>query len=53
MFTDVPRHGVSQAVNTLWAPDKGKLQAGDQPSTLLNLFRDISPGLRKSPGGKV
>lgn len=53
MFTDVPRHGVSQAVNTLWASSTGELQAGDQPSALLNLFRDISPDLRKSTGSKV
>jgi len=53
MFTDVPRHGVSQAVNTLWASGKGEPQVGGQPSGLLNLFRDVPPGLRKSPGGKV
>jgi hypothetical protein len=53
MFTDVPRRGVSQTVNTLWASRNGEPQVGGQPSGLLNLFRDVPPGLRKSPGGKV
>jgi hypothetical protein len=53
MFAHVPRHDVSQAANMLWASSTGELQAGDQPSALLNLFRDISPDLRKSTGSKV
>jgi hypothetical protein len=53
MFTDVPRHGVSQAVNTLWASGRREPQPAGQPSGLLNLFRDVPPGLRKSPDGKV
>ena len=51
MFTDLPRHGVSQAVNSLWAPAKG--EPASQPSGVLDLFRDIDPGLRKTIGGKV
>jgi hypothetical protein len=53
MFTDVPRRGVSQAVNTLWASGKGEPLTAGQPSGLLNLFRDVPPGSRKPPGGKV
>jgi hypothetical protein len=53
MFTDLPRHGVSQAVNSLWAPAKDAPQTTGQPSGLLNLFRDIDPGLRKPGGGKA
>ncbi len=53
MFTDVPRHGVSQAVNTLWASGKRAPQPAGQPSGLLDLFRDVSPELHKSSGGKV
>jgi hypothetical protein len=53
MFTDVPRRGVSQTVNTLWASGKGEPQPAGQPSGLLDLFRDVPPGLRKSSGGKV
>ena len=53
MFTDGPRHGVSQAVNTLWASGKGEPQVGGQLSGLLNLFGEVLLGLRKSPGGKV
>jgi hypothetical protein len=53
MFTDVPRRGVSQAVNTLWASGKGEPQPAGQPSVLLDLFRDAPPGPRKTLGGKV
>jgi hypothetical protein len=53
MFTDAPRHGVSRAVNTLWASGKGEPQPEGQPSALLDLFRDASPGPRKTLGGKV
>ncbi len=53
MFTDVPRQGVSQAVNTLWASGKREPQPAGQPPGLLDLFRDVPPGLRKTPGGKV
>jgi hypothetical protein len=51
MFTDVPRNGVSQAVHTLWASGKPAAQPADQPSALLELFRDLPP--RKTTGGKV
>ena len=53
MFTDVPRNGVSQAVNSLWAPATGDPQPTAQPSGLYDLFRDINPDLRKPQGGKV
>jgi hypothetical protein len=53
MFTDVPRHGVSQAVNSLWAPDKAAPQPATQPSGLYDLFKDVAPPLRRSQGGKV
>ena len=53
MFTDVPRRGVSQAVNTLWASGKGGPQPAGQPSVLLDLFRDVPLAPRKTPGGKV
>jgi hypothetical protein len=52
MFTDVPRRGVSQTVNTLWASGKGEPQPAGQPSALLDLFKDTPPGLGKT-GGKV
>jgi hypothetical protein len=53
MFTDVPRCGVSQAVNTLRASGKGEPQPVGQPSVLLDLFRDAPLGPRKTLGGKV
>lgn len=53
MFTDIPRRGVSQAVNSLWAPATGDPEPAAQPSGLYDLFRDINPALRKSQGGKV
>ncbi len=53
MFTDVPRRGVSQTVNTLWASGKGGPQPDGQPSALLDLFRDTPPGPRKTRDGKV
>ena len=58
MFTDRPRGGVSHTVNTLWGQAKpGTLAepqpSGEQPSKLLDLFRDPAPPLRKSIGGKV
>ena len=53
MFTDVPRHGVSHAVNSLWAPAKAEPQPASQPSGLYDLFRDAAPPLRRSQGGKV
>jgi hypothetical protein len=51
MFTDRPQGGLSPAVNSLWgaAPP----QAPSQPSGLHDLFRDSTPDLRKSLGGKV
>jgi hypothetical protein len=52
MFTDAPRHGVSQAVNSLWTPDKAEPQPS-QPSALYDLFKDATPPLRRSQGGKV
>lgn len=51
MFSDSPRQGVSHAVNTLWATGRNEQPASDQPSALLDLFRD--PPARKSSGGKV
>jgi hypothetical protein len=51
MFTDVPRRGVSQTVNTLWASGPAERQLDSQPSALLDLFRDVP--LRKTSGGKV
>ena len=51
MFTDRPAGGLSQAVNSLWGSAKADPQATDQP--LLDLFRDGTPELRKSIGGKV
>jgi hypothetical protein len=53
MFTDVPRHGVSQAVNSLWAPARAEPQPVNQPSGLYDLFKDVPPPLRRSQGGKV
>jgi len=53
MFTDRPQGGVSQAVDTLWGAAKAEAQAADEPSKLLDLFRDAPPPLRKSIGGKV
>jgi hypothetical protein len=53
MFTDVPRRGVSQTVNRLWASGKGEPQPAGRPSALLDLFRDTPPGLHKTLGGKV
>lgn len=53
MFTDRPQGGVSQAVNTLWGTAKAEARAADEPSKLLDLFRDAPPPLRKSIGGKV
>jgi hypothetical protein len=51
MFTDVPRRGVSQTVNTLWASGSAERHPDSQPSALLDLFRDVP--LRKTSGGKV
>jgi Transglycosylase SLT domain len=51
MFTDRPQGGLSPAVNTLWGA--AQQQPANQPSGLLELFRDPTPGLRKSLGGKV
>jgi hypothetical protein len=53
MFTDVPRHGVSQTVSKLWTPAKGEPQPAAQGSGLYDLFRDPQPALRRSIGGKV
>ncbi len=54
MFTDVPRHGVSQTVSKLWAPEKGGApQPVARPSGLYDLFKDVPPALRRSLGGKV
>ena len=52
MFTDAPRHGVSQAVNSLWGAAKAEPQPA-QPSALYDLFKDATPPLRRSQGGKV
>ncbi len=52
MFTDRPAGGVSPAVNTLWGQAKAQTP-GEEPSKLLDLFRDNGPPLRKSLGGKV
>ena len=43
MFTDRPQGGVSQTVNTLWGAAKAEAQAADEPSKLLDLFRDAPP----------
>jgi hypothetical protein len=51
MFTDGARRGVSQTVNTLWAPAKADAAAASHPSALLDLFRDRQPGARKRSGG--
>jgi hypothetical protein len=53
MFTDQPRGVVSLAVNTLWGQAKAQAHPGEEPSKLLDLFRDNGPTLRKPPGGKV
>ena len=53
MFTDPPRGAVSPAVNSLWGQAKAQAQPGEEPSKLLDLFRDNGPPLRKSLGGKV
>jgi Transglycosylase SLT domain len=47
MFTDVPRRGVSQTVNALWAPTKTVEQVGGETSRLLDLFRTGRTDVRK------
>jgi hypothetical protein len=53
MFTDQPRGAVSPAVNSLWGQAKARARPGEEPSKLLDLFRDNGPALRKPAGGKV
>jgi Transglycosylase SLT domain len=53
MFTDVARRGVSQAVNTLWAPATNVEQIGGEPSRLLDLFSNSRPDVRKLFGDKA
>jgi hypothetical protein len=53
MFTDGPRRGVSQTVNNLWAPKANAAGASQQPSALLDLFRDRAPAARKRAGGNA
>ena len=53
MFTDRPRGAVSPTVNSLWGQAKAQAAPGEEPSKLLDLFRDNGPPLRKSLGGKV
>jgi len=53
MFADQPRGGLSPTVNSLWGQAKAQAAPGEEPSKLLDLFRDNGPPLRKSLGGKV
>jgi hypothetical protein len=51
MFTDMPRRGVSETVNSLWTPRR-QAPAGE-PSRLLDLFKDDGAGVDKLLRGKV
>jgi Transglycosylase SLT domain len=53
MFTDVPRNGVSTAVNTLWAKTKTAELIGGEPSRLLDLFQTSRPDIGKLFGDKA
>jgi hypothetical protein len=52
MFTDMPRRGVSETVNSLWTPARRQAPAGGS-SRLLDLFKDDGAGVDKLLRGKV